>query len=129
MKTVLYRMQEAGYITEKEYNEAIAYDVTKDFKGYEMRPEEKYPWLTAELELRSKEIFAKILAEKDGIDPDRLKEEENLKEKYTIMADRTIRSGGYRIYSTINKDMYDAMKKVTEEFTLYGQTYKKKKRS
>lgn len=126
MKTVLYRMQEAGYITKKEYDEAIAYDISKDFKGYEIRPEEKYPWLTAELELRSKEIFAKILAEKDGIDPDRLKEEENLNEKYTILADRTIRSGGYRIYSTINKDMYDAMKKVTEEFTLYGQTYKKK---
>lgn len=128
MKTVLYRMQEVGYISEKEYNEAIAYDITKDLKGYEERPEDKYPWLTAELEMRAKEIFAKLLAEKDGIDPDRLKEEKNLNEKYSILADRTIRSGGYRIYSTINKDMYDAMKKVTEEFTLYGQTYKKKEK-
>lgn len=128
MKTVLYRMQEVGYISEKEYNEAIAYDITKDLKGYEERPEDKYPWLTAELEMRAKEIFAKILAEKDGIDPDRLKEEKNLNEKYSILADRTIRSGGYRIYSTINKDMYDAMRNVTEEFTLYGQTYKKKEK-
>ncbi|MBD8037521.1 penicillin-binding protein [Solibacillus sp. A46] len=128
MKTVLYRMQEVGYISEKEYNEAIGYDITKDLKGYEERPEDKYPWLTAELEMRSKEIFAKILAEEDGIDPDRLKEEKNLNEKYSILADRTIRSGGYRIYSTINKDMYDAMRNVTEEFTLYGQTYKKKEK-
>ena len=128
MKTVLYRMQEVGYISEKEYNEAIGYDITKDLKGYEERPEDKYPWLTAELEMRAKEIFAKILAEEDGIDPDRLKEEKNLNEKYSILADRTIRSGGYRIYSTINKDMYDAMRNVTEEFTLYGQTYKKKEK-
>lgn len=126
MKTVLYRMQEVGFITEKEYNEAVAYDITQDFKGYEIRPEEKYPWLTAELEARAKEILAKQLAEKDGIDPARLTEEDNLKEKYAILADRTIRSGGYRIYSTINKEMYDAMKNVTDEFTLYGQTYKKK---
>ena len=88
--------------------------------------EDKYPWLTVELETRVKEIFAKILAEKDGIDPDRLNEESNLNEKYTILADRTIRSGGYRIYSTIDKDMYDAMQTVTDEFKLYGQTYKKK---
>lgn len=126
MKTVLYRMQEVGYITEQEYNEAIKYDVLKDLKGYEERPEDKYPWLTAELEARAKEVFAKILAEKDGIDPARLAEEANLNEKYTILADRTIRSGGYRIYSTIDKDMYDTMQQVTEEFTLYGQTYKKK---
>ncbi|ATP41462.1 peptidoglycan glycosyltransferase [Solibacillus sp. R5-41] len=126
MKTVLYRMNEVGYITKKEYEEAIAYDITQDFRDHEERPEDKYPWLTAELEERAKEVFATILAEKDGIDPARLKEESNLHDKYTILADRQIRSGGYRIYSTINKDMYDAMQQVTDEFKLYGQTYKKK---
>ncbi|MCH7322423.1 penicillin-binding protein [Solibacillus sp. MA9] len=128
MKTVLFRMLEVGYITEKEYNEAINYDIKKDFKEPEERPEDKYPWLTVELEERAKEIFAKMLAEKDGIDPARLKEESNLKDKYTILADRTIRSGGYRIYSTIDKDMYDTMQQVTQDYTLYGQTYKKKEK-
>lgn len=128
MKTVLSRMHEVGYITEQEYSEAINYDLTKDFKGREERPEDKYPWLTTELEERAKEIFAKMLAEKDGIDPDRLNEEQNLKDKYRIMADRTLRSGGYRIYSTIDKEMYDTMQQVTQDFTLYGQTYKKKEK-
>ncbi|MEG0470703.1 MAG: transglycosylase domain-containing protein [Solibacillus sp.] len=126
MKTVLYRMNEVGYITKKEYEDAIVYDITQDFRDREDRPEDKYPWLTAELEERAKGIFATILAEKDGIDPARLKEEKNLEDKYMILADRTIRSGGYRIYSTINKDMFDAMQQVTDEFKLYGQTYKKK---
>lgn len=125
MKTVLYRMNEAGYITQKEYDQAMAYDITADFKEYEDRPEDKYPWLTTELEERAKSIFANILAEKDGIDPARLQEEKNLSDKYMILADRTIRSGGYRIYSTINKEMYDAMQQVTDEFKLFGQTYKK----
>ena len=32
MKTVLFRMKETGYITEQEYNEAIDYDITQDFR-------------------------------------------------------------------------------------------------
>src|SRR5690606_31020732 len=69
------------------------------------------------------EIIANILAEKDGIDPKRLIEEENLKDKYLILADRNVRSGGYRIYSTIDKDMYDAMQKAANNFQYYGHTF------
>ena len=32
MKTVLFRMKETGYITESEYNEALDYDIKKDFR-------------------------------------------------------------------------------------------------
>ncbi|MER2106167.1 MAG: transglycosylase domain-containing protein [Solibacillus sp.] len=125
MKTVLYRMNEVGFITDKQYNEAIAYDITQDFSSPEERPEDKYPWLTVELESRSKEIIAGILAEKDGVDPKRLKEESNLYDKYIILADRAVRSNGYRIYSTIDKDMYDAMNESARNFKYYGHTYKK----
>ena len=34
MKTVLFRMREVGFITEQEYEQAVAYDITKDFKDY-----------------------------------------------------------------------------------------------
>jgi len=123
MKTVLYRMREAGYINEKQYKEALAYDITKDFRSPEARPEDRYPWLTFELEERAKQIIAEKLAQEDGIDPERLKTESKLEEKYSILADRDVRSKGYRIYSTINKDMYDAMQKAADNFKYYGQTY------
>jgi len=123
MKTVLYRMREAGYINEKQYKEALAYDITKDFRSPEARPEDRYPWLTFELEDRAKQIIAEKLAQEDGIDPERLKTESKLEEKYSILADRDVRSKGYRIYSTINKDMYDAMQKAADNFKYYGQTY------
>lgn len=123
MKTVLYRMREAGYISESDYQEAIAYDITQDFREPEARPEDRYPWLTYELENRARKIIAEILAEQDGIDPKRLQEENHLLEKYTILADRDIRSKGYRIYSTINQQMYDAMKTAAENFQYYGHTY------
>lgn len=123
MKTVLYRMKEVGYISGTDYKVAVEYDITQDFKQPEVASTSSYPWLTAELENRSKEIIAKVLAEKDGIDPERLAEEENLKEKYMILADRDIRSGGYRIYSTINKEMFDAMQTAATNFEYYGHTF------
>ena len=41
MKTVLFRMKETGYITEAEYNEAIDYDITKDFREPAIRARRK----------------------------------------------------------------------------------------
>ncbi|MGM9946278.1 MAG: transglycosylase domain-containing protein [Lysinibacillus sp.] len=125
MKTVLYRMKEVGYITEEQYNEAISYDITQDFREPVARANDLYPWLTAEIESRAKEIMARVLAERDGIDPERLDEEENLMEKYSIIADRDIRSSGYRIYSTIDKEMYDSMNEAARNFKYYGHTYTK----
>ncbi|HEX5564735.1 MAG TPA: transglycosylase domain-containing protein, partial [Sporosarcina sp.] len=123
MKTVLFRMKETGYISDKQYEEAIAYDVTKDFIEKTERATERYPYLTQEIQERTKDILAEILAEKDGIDADRLKEEKKLIEKYRILAERDMRTGGYRIYSTVDKELYDGMNKVAEEFENYGITY------
>ncbi|MEG0259225.1 MAG: transglycosylase domain-containing protein, partial [Lysinibacillus sp.] len=126
MKTVLSRMKTADYISNEEYQAALDYDITADFRDPEIRAEDQYPWLTYELENRAKEIIAEMLATKDGIDPERLKSEENVKEKYMILADRDIRSKGYRIHSTVNKEMYDAMQKAAADFKYYGHTYTKK---
>ncbi len=123
MKTVLYRMHEVGYITKEEYEQTLQYDIVADFRKKEPRANEIYPWLTAEIESRAIEIMSKILAERDGIDPKRLAEEKNLLEKYTILADRDIRSSGYRIYSTIDKTMYDKMNDAAKNFKSYGHTY------
>lgn len=122
MLTVLYRMKETGYISEDEYNAAIDYDIIKDFREPEPLPQERYPFLTYELEHEAKQILAEILAKKDNIDPARLKEEATLKEKYTILADRAMRINGYRIHSTIDKPMYDAMQEVEEKFEYFGVT-------
>ena len=125
MKTVLYRMHETGYITDQQYQKALKYNIVKDFRKPEIRPEEKYPYVTYEIEDRAKTIMAEILAKKDGIDVDRLDNESKLKEKYRILADRELRSKGYKIYSTIDKKMYDSMQKVKDNFPYYGPTFTK----
>lgn len=125
MKIVLFRMNETGYITDEEYKNAVSYDITKDFREPETLPEDKYPWLTAEVENRVKEILRDQFAEADSIDPARLDNEKKLYQKYDILAQRSISTDGYRIHTTINKDMYEAMLKVRDEFEYYGHTFQK----
>lgn len=123
MKTVLFRMKETDYITEQQYTEAVAYDITQDFREPTLRANEKYPYLTQEIQNRTIDILMRIIAEKDGVDPERLDKEDKLKKKYKILATRSMQNDGYRIYSTVNKTLYDKMNEVGESFEHYGFTY------
>ncbi|WP_342535937.1 transglycosylase domain-containing protein [Sporosarcina sp. FSL K6-3508] len=123
MKTVLFRMRDTGYITEAEYQEALAYDIVKDFRQPARRATDRYPYVTQEIQNRTVEILAKVLAEKDGIEASRFEEDSKIQEKYEIIADRSMRTDGYRIYSTIDKDLYDKMNEVAKNFQHYGFTY------
>ena len=126
MKTVLYRMHNEQYITEKEYKEALEYDMVADFIDREKRPYEQYPWLTVEIEERSKLILAKVLAEKDGVHLDKLDvEKEKSKEliqKYQTLASRDIRQNGYHIHTTIHKEIYDKFQEIKDQYNNYGYT-------
>ncbi|KXH87166.1 transglycosylase domain-containing protein [Sporosarcina sp. HYO08] len=128
MQTVLFRMKETGYITEAQYNEAIAYDITKDFRDPEKRANERYPYLTQEIQNRTVEILARILAEKDGVDPERLDKEKKLSEKYAILATRSMKNDGYRIFSTVNQKLFDRMNEVANSFNHYGFTYTRERK-
>lgn len=120
MKTVLFRMKEEEYITQEEYDEAIAFDIKKNFRKDESRSRDNNPYVTNELEKRAIRILMDVLAEKDGLDPITLEENNKLYEKYAILADRAVRSNGYRIHSTINKDLYLAHEKAKDAYTRYG---------
>ncbi len=122
MKTVLSRMYTGGAITEAEYNEAINYDITKDFitETNDGNPVEDYPWLTFEIEKRAVDLLSYILAEKDGYEKKDLDADEALKSEYRALADRDLRQNGYNVHTTINKDIYDKMQDVAKNFKLYG---------
>ncbi|WP_066258182.1 transglycosylase domain-containing protein [Neobacillus drentensis] len=120
MKTVLKRMFDGGYITEKQYAEASAYDIKKDFIKPIPNPLEKYPWLTVEIEKRSIDVLTTVLAKNDGISEKDLKNDDNLTYKYHILARNALRQNGYQIHSTIDKKVYDAMQKVKDKYPYYG---------
>ncbi|WP_246197127.1 transglycosylase domain-containing protein [Cytobacillus depressus] len=120
MKTVLKRMYDDGKLNEKQYKDAIAYDITKDFISRVESTVEKYPYLTFEIEDRAKRIMAGILAKQDGYDEEDLKNDKELKNEYEILADRNLRQNGYQIHTTIHKGIYDAMQHVKDNFAYYG---------
>nr|WP_246569870.1 transglycosylase domain-containing protein [Lentibacillus saliphilus] len=124
MKSVLKRMYEEAYITEKEYKDALAHDITADFTDRKTSPLEKYPYLTFELQNRAEGIIKDILAKEDGITKEELNEDAELSEKYNILAKRALRMDGYNIHSTIDKDVYDALQKVAKNFEHYGPNWK-----
>jgi penicillin-binding protein 1B len=120
MKTVLKRMFDGGYINQQQYDEALTYDITKDFIPPKATPQEKYPWLTAEIEQRSTDILAGILAKQDGYEEQDLEKDKALKAEYREIADLNIRQNGYQIHTTINKDIYDAMETVKDKYPHFG---------
>jgi penicillin-binding protein 1B len=120
MKTVLSRMLEAEFITQEEYEAALAYDIRANLLPPQPGSIERYPYLTFEIERRAKEKVAIYLANKDGIDKETLLSDDTLFESYEIQADREMRRSGYNIYTTIDKSIYDAMNKVVENDDLFG---------
>lgn len=120
MKTVLTRMYNNGFINKKQFDDAMAYDIKKDFIAPIPNPTEKYPWLTVEIEKRAVDILYKILAEQDGYKEADLKANKALVEQYRTIADRKLRQNGYEIHTTINQGIYDKMQQVKDAFPYYG---------
>ncbi|MGJ7912852.1 transglycosylase domain-containing protein [Neobacillus sp. LXY-1] len=120
MKTVLKRMFDGGYINKQQYQEALAYDITKDFIPAGTNPHDNYPWLTDEIEKRSIEVLTTVLAKQDGYEEKDLKNDDNLFYKYKTLASHALRQNGYEIHTTINKDIYDAMQVVKDNYKYYG---------
>src|SRR5690625_2256969 len=120
MKNVLKRMLDAGYIDEKEHQEALEYDIVADFIEKKDTPRDRYPALVAELEKRATDIIRKILAEEDGFTEEDLAEDEDLYNRYEILAERNLRMSGYNIHSTIDKKVYDTMEKIALNYESYG---------
>jgi penicillin-binding protein len=120
MKTVLKRMYDGGYISHSQYLEASAYDISKDFAPPKENPIEKYPWLTIEIDKRSSQVLATVLAKNDGINEKTLDSDQNLKNKYLTLSTHALHQKGYEIHTTIDKDIFEAMQKVKDQYPSYG---------
>ncbi|MCF6138245.1 transglycosylase domain-containing protein [Pseudalkalibacillus berkeleyi] len=107
MKTVLSRMHTGGYITKEQYEKALATDITKEFAKDSPSPFEQYPHLTMEIERRAINVMKKQLAEQDGKKYSELTSTERV--SYKKAAELELRKKGYKIHTTINKPVYDAM--------------------
>ncbi len=120
MKVVLSNMLVTGKINQKQYDEAIKYDIRKalakpeDFKGEDAFAQ--YPFLITTVEDEATTILQKIFKD----DPD-------LKDKDRAYFRRKVKSGGYKIYTTVDKNLYIEMNKSVESLHFPSTWYKGKK--
>ncbi|WP_108671311.1 transglycosylase domain-containing protein [Peribacillus acanthi] len=120
MKTVLTRMHDGGYITDQQFKDALNYDIIKDLIPSKPRIMDKHPWLTVEVEKRAVGILAIILAEKDGYEEDDIKKDKDLYNQYVSLATRNLKQNGYKIHTTIDKEIFEQMEKIKDSYPYYG---------
>lgn len=108
MEYVLGRMLETGRITKEEYEEALAFDI----KGSLAKPQpsivDKYPYLTFAIEEAAIDILLQLHLKEAGLD---MEEVDDL-EPYRAQARQDLFRGGYKIYTTIDRELYEALHEV-----------------
>ncbi|WP_081988464.1 transglycosylase domain-containing protein, partial [Halobacillus sp. BBL2006] len=118
MREVLERMYEADYITKAEYDKAKQFEINKENLAKPTPSAySKYPALTQEVQKRAKRILRKQLMEENDHTEKDLAEDEALAEEYRTLAERRLTSGGYKIHTTIDKGVYEAVQEVRNSYT------------
>src|SRR5699024_2299193 len=111
---VLDRVLTEGNITEEEYDEAMNYDLYDNMTSSVSVPNEKYPFVTEEIERRAVVVLKYGRAEDDGVSSEDLDDTPLLHEEYTQKANDVLRNNGYLSGTTINKKLYDSMHAVKD---------------
>lgn len=116
MKTVLFSMYREHKITQEQYQEALAYDITQDFLPAEEITAHTHSYLYQAVNREATKIFMTRLAERDKLTYEDLQKDTELFNRYYDKATEELANGGYRIQSTIDKDIYAAMQDVIANY-------------
>ncbi|WP_246167967.1 transglycosylase domain-containing protein [Fundicoccus ignavus] len=124
MKEVLYRMYREEKINKDEYEAAIAYDITQDFLPQETRDEQRQSYLYNAMMGGAIEQLMLLNIQEDSLDWKKVYEDVDWYNEYYFEAEEQLRTGGYKVYTTIDKEIYDQLQvsAVTHNSNL-GATY------
>ncbi|MBM7563548.1 transglycosylase domain-containing protein [Paenibacillus sacheonensis] len=121
-RLVLKRMLDTTRISQEQYDEALNFDV----KGSLAKPTEKaystFPFLMLESERQAAELL--LLQENPNLTPEDVKKKENAPQLEE--ARQHLLRGGYHIYTTIDKKVYNSMHKVGSDPNNFGGDSKEK---
>lgn len=109
MKTVLYRMYRSNKIDKETYDKALTYDIRKDFIEKQARREDRQNYLYQAVMNGAIEKIMRINLEDDGYTYEQVYNDVELYNKYYFAAEDQLKTGGYKVYSTIDKEIYDQL--------------------
>ena len=124
MKFVLVRMYRENKITKEQYEEALAYDITKDFLPPKEISSDRQSYLYQAVNREAIKVLITKAAQKNKLTYDEVRNDSELYSKYYDEASRELSSSGYKITSTIDQKVYDAMQKAIASYgNQIGPTY------
>ncbi|XJS11491.1 transglycosylase domain-containing protein [Aerococcaceae bacterium WGS1372] len=109
MKEVLFRMYRDKKITREEYEEASAYNITRDFLKTETRPVERQTYLYQAIMNGAIEKIMLLNIQDDGYTWQQVFSDDDWYNEYYFAAEEQLRTGGYKVYSTIDKEIYEQL--------------------
>lgn len=109
MKEVLFRMYRAEKITKEEYEDAVNYDITQDFLATETRPVERQTYLYQAIMNGAIEKLMLLNIQDDGYTWQQVFNDDDWYNDYYFAAEEQLRTGGYKVYSTIDKEIYEQL--------------------
>ncbi|MGM0125000.1 penicillin-binding protein 1B [Enterococcus sp. AZ194] len=112
---VLFSMYREKAITKKEYEEAKAYDLSKDFLKKETAKADDQGFLYYAVLDAAQEAIAKKNAKKDGISDEDFADEATYA-AYLNRAKKELENGGYTVQSTIDKNIYNSMQDAVRDY-------------
>ena len=120
-KEVLSRMLANKKITKEQHDEALAFDIRASIAEPTEKAYNTYPYLMLEAEKQAAKAL--LLQSNSELTADDLALEQN---QYLIedMRDELLR-GGYHVYTTIDKDVYDMMREIARDeknFSPFSET-------
>lgn len=124
MHIVLDAMFRNGYITQEERDEAKQYNIAQDFIQPTSHAPSLQSYLYQTIHRETVIILMKQLIERDGKTWETVDKSVELYNQYYHNAAKLLASSGYKIYSTIDKNIYNAMQSGMEKSRyLLGQSY------
>jgi penicillin-binding protein len=109
-KIVLSQMLKVNNITQQQYDEALAFNVRGSLAASREKAYTTYPFLMIEAEHRAAEIL--LMKQNPELTSTEIRAKQNmdlLKDAIELM-----NRSGYKIYTTIDKPMYDAMQEIAK---------------
>ena len=116
MKTVLFSMYRENKITKEQYEEALAYDITKDFLPPKEITSDRQSYLYQAVHREAVKVLMTKAAEKNKLTYDDISNDTELFNKYYDDAEKELSTGGYKVTSTIDKKIYDAMQDAMAKY-------------
>lgn len=116
MKEVLFRMYRTQKITKEVYEEALTYDITQDFLPTAPKSPERQSYLYQAMMQGAIEQLMRLNIQKDNLTWNQVYADDDWYNQYYFDAEQQLKTGGYKVYTTIDKQIYDQLQVSAKQY-------------